>query len=181
MPVTDDQTERAVAAFRARVAAADVPLDDPEAAGTEAADFAVARHGRREVARRVGKIYYTDDLARYLVGPGRSMTTEAVRKRAKRRQLVSFTSNDGLWVFPTWQFALSGGRLEPIEDVIRLWQRLPHDSAMDALDLVMWANTEMRWLGGDTPARRATTHGIDDPSLTRAISRLRGRVAGRAA
>lgn len=182
VPTARDPIERAVAAFRARVEAADVPFDDPEAAGSDAADFVVARYGRRhQVAERVGPVYTTDDLARYLVGPQRPLTTEAVRKRAKQRQLVSFTSGDGLWLFPAWQFTTIGGHLEPMAGVVELWRRLPHDSVLDALDLVMWAATPLRSLDGETPARWAATRGAGDPALAQAVARLRGRAAGRAA
>ena len=182
MPTTRDPIERVVAAFRASVEAADVAFDDPEAAGSDAADFVVSRHGRRhQVAERVGPVYTTDDLARYLVGPGRALTTEAVRKRAKRRQLVSFISGDGLWLFPAWQFTTVGGTLEPVAGVIELWQRLPHDSVLDALDLVLWAVTPLRSLDGESPARWAATRGAGDPALAKAVARLRARAEGRAA
>lgn len=177
---TDDGVDRAVAAFRDRIEQyGHDEFEDPEAIGAEAADFAVARHSRsREIPRRVGAVYTTDQLARYLAAPGHPLTTEAVRKRAKQHRLVSFVAGEGVWLFPAWQFTEAGGRVAPVQPVIEVWRRLPHGSAMDAVDLAMWLNTRLRSLDRQTPARRAAAWGADDPALTAAVSRLRARAAG---
>lgn len=177
--------DRTVEAFRERLEAKEfvtfLEQSDPIEVGRTAADFAVARHrSPGPVADRIGAVYGTDALARYLAPAGRSLTTEAVRKRAKQRHLVAFVTGDGQWAFPAWQFVAVSGRLEPVDAVIEVWRRLPHDGVMDAADLAMWMNTRLRSLDG-TPANRARTHGIGDRALGRAVARLSARVGDRAA
>ena len=114
------------------------------------------------IAQRIGPVYTIEDLSRWLVMPGSPpLTTQAIRKRAKRRQLVGFLTDDGQWAFPAWQFDRVAGRLIPRHEVVSLWQRLPHDGVLTAADLAAWTNTEFASLGG-TPAERADRRGVDD-------------------
>ena len=128
------------------------------------------------IARRIGPVYTIEDLSRWLVMPGRPpLTTQAIRKQAKRRQLVGFLTDDGQWAFPAHQFDSAAGRLIPRHEVVSLWQRLPHDGVLTAADLAAWMNTEFASLGG-TPAEQADRRGVDNPELVAALSRLRARV-----
>lgn len=154
---------------------------DASLLGTEAADWAMAAAlaaaGTSLVARRIGPVYTTHDLARWLVAPGRSpMTGEAIRKRAKQRQLVAFQTDDGQWAFPAWQFDRAAGRLVPRAEVIALWQKLPDDGFLTNADLAAWMSTAQHALGS-TPAAFAHASGADDASLDTAVSRLRARAA----
>lgn len=154
---------------------------DASRLGTEAADWAaaaaLAETGTSLVARRIGAVYTTHDLARWLVAPGRSpLTEEAVRKRAKQRRLVAFHTDDLQWAFPAWQFDRAAGRLVPRVEVIRLWQRLPHEGFLTSADLAAWMNTPQHALSG-TPAASADAIEADDTILGQAVSRLRARAA----
>ncbi len=144
----------------------------------QAVDFAAARElYRGEIAGRVGPVYNVEALAEYLTV--KTMTSEAVRKRAKELRLVAFQTDDRHWLFPAWQFDSAGGQLVPNARVIALWQQLPHGGWMDAANLTVWMNTTMRGLGV-TPVERARERGADDRALGEAVSRLRARSAGRA-
>lgn len=154
---------------------------DPSRLGLEAADWAaaaaLAEASTSLVARRIGPVYTTHDLARWLVAPGRPpLTEEAVRKRAKQRRLVAFRTDDRQWAFPAWQFDRVAGRLVPRAEVIRLWQRLPHDGFLTGADLAAWMNTPQHALDG-VPAEAAHAAGADATSLGQAVSRLRARAA----
>jgi hypothetical protein len=151
---------------------------DPAHVGAEAARWVLARYGSgHPMADRVGAVYSTDDLARWLAaGDRRHMTTEAVRKRTKQRQLVAFRTDDRRWAYPAWQFDALSGRLQSQGPVIALWQQLPHET-MDEADLVVWMATRLRDLDA-APHERARTHGVGDEALTAAVSRLRARARG---
>lgn len=154
---------------------------DADRLGAEAADWVVsamyASVGGSPLARRIGPVYTTEDLARWLVAPGRDpLTTQAVRKRAKQRRLVGFLTDDRQWAFPAWQFDRAAGRLVPRREVVALWGRLPHDSFLSAADLAAWMNTRLEALGA-TPAERADRYGADDDAVAAAVSRLRARAA----
>lgn len=154
---------------------------DPSRIGAQAADWATSAvlrpGGTSLVARRIGPIYTAQDLTQWLVAPGRApLTGEAVRKRAKQRQLVAFHTDDQQWAFPAWQFDRAAGRLIPRVEVIGLWRRLPHESFLTDADLAAWMNTRLRALDG-TPAAYANANGVRDPLLLDAVSRLRARAA----
>lgn len=177
--------ERAVSSFRARLeeyaATYDLSGGRGERLAREAVDFAAARElFRGEIADRVGPVYATDALAEYLAGPGKPLTGEAIRKRAKELRLVAFQSDDGHWLYPAWQFESAAGRLVPIPAVIALWGQLPHGDWTSGANLAVWMNTRMRSLDA-TPVERARYRGADDPELATVVSRLCARVAGRAA
>lgn len=154
---------------------------DPEQLGGEATDWLLsalyATSGTSPLARRIGPVHTTDDLTRWLVAPGRRpLTTQAVRKRAKQHQLVGFVTDDRQWAFPAWQFDRAAGRLIPRQEVVALWQQLPHDGFLSDVDLAAWMNTRFESLRA-TPAERANRHGSDDEGLRAAVSRLRNRAA----
>ena len=148
--------------------------------GVRAADWvaaAVLTRGTSVLARRIGPIYTIGDLSRWLAPPGgASLSGEAVRKRAIKRQLVAIRTDDGQWAFPAWQFSPAAGLLFPRDDVIALWRRLPHDSFLTDADLAAWMNTRFESLDG-TPAAYAHANGVKAPRLQGAVSRLRGRAA----
>lgn len=169
--------------LRERLRAFEEPAGGLDASriGLEAADWAAAAvtaaAGTSLLARRIGPVYVADDLRRWLTAPGRRpLTGEAVRKRAKLRQLVGFRTDDGHWAFPAWQFDRVAGRLVPRAEVTALWQRLPHDGFLTAADLAVWMSTRLADLRS-TPADRAHSHGRDDAALVHAVARLRARVA----
>ena len=177
--------DRAAASFRERLEeyaeTYGLAADRVERIARNAVDFAAARELYRGVtARRIGPVYGTEALAEYLAAPGRSLTTEAVRKRAKERRLVAFRSDDGHWLYPAWQFQSAGGRLVPVPEVIELWRRLPHGDWMSEANLAVWMATRMRSLD-ETPVDRARRHGAEDPELVSVVARLRARVTGHAA
>lgn len=154
---------------------------DAERLGAEATDWLLsavqAVAGASPVGRRIGPVYTTDDLTRWLVSPGRApLTTQAVRKRAKERRLVGFLTDDQHWAFPAWQFERAAGRLVPRTEVVRLWRQLPHEGFLSDADLAAWMNTRFAALGS-TPWERADRSGADDPALRVAVSRLRSRAA----
>ncbi len=149
--------------------------------GSQAADWAahavLALTGTSVLARRIGPVYGTDDVAKWMVPPGRqALTGEAMRKRAKQHRLVAFHSDDGVWAFPAWQFTRAAGRLQPRAEVIALWQQLPHDSWLTKADLAAWMNTSFHLLDG-TPADRAHNQGANDAALLDAVARLQSRAA----
>lgn len=152
---------------------------DPDGLGEEAADFVAARldaAGRSPLAERIGPVYRTEDLARWLTSAAAGpLTTEAVRKRAKARQLVAFRTDDGQWAFPAWQFDAVAGQLLPRQAVVALWRDLPHDGFLTDADLAAWMRTRQRSLDG-TPAGHILAHG-HSPQLGAALARLVARVA----
>ena len=139
---------------------------------------ATAETGTSLLARRIGPVYTTQDLACWLVMPGRDqLTSKAVHKGVERRQLVGFLTNDDQWVFPAWQFDRAADRLIPRHEVVTLWQRLPHDGVFSDVDLAAWMNTRLSSLDDGTAAERAAQRGADDKGLAVAVSRLRARAA----
>lgn len=174
--------EQAVTSFRARLASyRQLPELDraaAEALGRDAADFAAARELLRdEVAGRIGPVYDAEQLARWLTPAGQPLTSEAVRKRAKLRQLVAFQTSDRSWVFPAWQFDVAGGVLVPHPQVTALWRALPHGRWMSAANLAVWMHTRSRTLR-DTPASVARRRSAEDPALRAVVARLHARVDG---
>lgn len=143
-----------------------------------ATELSLQAGGRSALARRIGPVFTVDDLARWLPPPGAGpLTGEAVRKRAKRRQLVAFVTSDRQWAFPAWQFDRVGGRLLPREDVIALWLLLPTDGFLTDADRAAWMATRLIDLDGQTPAMYAFEHGVQATSLQKALGRLRRRAA----
>ncbi len=134
--------------------------------------------GPSALARRIGPIYTARDLARWLppVGAG-PLTDEAVRKRAKARQLAAFLTDDHRWAFPAWQFDRIGGQLVPRRAVLDVWERLPIDGFLTDVDLAAWMASRLRSLDDATPAEHAHRYGADDDRLVRAMARLRRRAA----
>jgi hypothetical protein len=190
MPNRDADTilvEQATKAFKTRfarqVAARKIRSGrtgrDPGGIGEEAADFAAARldaGDRSALAERIGPVYRTEDLARWLTSPvAGPMTGEAVRKRGKARQLVAVRTDDGHWAFPAWQFDAVAGRLVPRPPVIALWKELPHDGFLTDADLAAWMQTRLASLGG-TPVDHVLGSGRTS-QLESALSRLAARVA----
>lgn len=152
---------------------------DLEAIAAESVGLLTARlaHARNPLAERIGPTYRAEQLARYLPGvDAKPWTTEAIRKRAKKHQLVAFQSDDRVWLFPQWAFTVGVGRLVPIKAVTSTWQDLPHHGVLADVDLVAWMATRRRDLDGQTPARWATTHGYDD-RLRGAVRSVRRRAA----
>lgn len=154
-------------------------IPDPDGLGEEAADFVTARldaAGRSPLAERIGPVYRTEDLARWLTSAAAGpLTTEAVRKRAKARRLVAFRTDDGHWAFPAWQFDAVAGQLVPRQAVVALWRDLPHDGFLTDADLAAWMHTRQRSLDG-TPVGHVLAHGNSAP-LRAALARLFARVA----
>lgn len=151
---------------------------DLDRIGARAAEYAVmelrAPRRRSVVADRIGPVYTTLEVAEWLVGPGdRPLTTEAVRKRGLRRQLVGIQTDDRRWAYPGFQFEAIGGRLLVRDDVIRVWQMLPHDSWRSDATLAAWMNTRLRSMGGLTPSDYGAINGAEDPIVIAAIGRLR--------
>lgn len=150
---------------------------------TAAATDAAATEAQRAadngspVAARIGPVYTVTDLQRWLTPPGSpDLSPEAVRKRAKKRQLVAFLTDDHHWAFPAWQFDRVGGHLLPRDAVIALWQQLPTSGFLTDVDLAVWMATRLRSLEG-TPAAHVAAHGADSPVLQHALSRLTARAA----
>jgi hypothetical protein len=176
--------DKATKAFRIRLAKQIAArqtgrIPDPDGLGEEAADFVAARldaAGRSPLAERIGPIYRTENLARWLTSAAAGpLTTEAVRKRAKTRRLVAFRTDDGHWAFPAWQFDAVAGQLVPRQEVVALWRDLPHDSFLTDADLAAWIHTRQRSLDG-TPVGHVLAHG-HSPPLRAALARLFARVA----
>ena len=158
-------------------------IDDVDAQrlGSQAVDWLLsalfAASGASPLGRRIGPVYSSDDLARWLVAPGSApLSAQAVRKRAKAHQLVGFLTDDRQWAFPAWQFDRAVGRLLPRSEVIALWRHLPHDSFLSDADLAAWMNTELRSLA-TTPAAYADRHSVHAAELGAAVSRLAARAA----
>jgi hypothetical protein len=175
----------ATAAFREELHARLAHVPEPEQVdgtqlGTQAADWAAAAlraPGTSLLARRIGPVYAIGDLTRWLAAPGgEALTGEAVRKRALKRRLVAFRTDDAHWAFPAWQFDRAAGRLVPRQEVLSLWQALPHEGFLTDADLAAWMHTRLAGLD-DTPALYAHRHGADAVPLQEAVSRLRARTA----
>lgn len=150
--------------------------------GGRAAEYAViellAHRGTSVIGRRIGPVYSVADLARWLVKPGADLLTgEAVRKRAVKRQLVAFRTDDNQWAFPAWQFHAAAGRLVVRAEVIRLWRALPHDGWRTDVDLAAWMNTRLDSMDQAAPSGFAHVHGADHPLVTAAVSRLSAAAA----
>lgn len=129
---------------------------------------------RTPLADRIGPVYTLAELCGWLTPPGAPpLTAEAVRKRAVKQQLVAFRTDDNYWAFPTWQFAAVSGRLIVNHDVIALWTQLPHDGWRSAGTLAAWMNTRLSSMDADAPAAFARLHGVTDPTVQAAVSRLR--------
>lgn len=146
---------------------------DPVAVGEDAADFTASRLavGRSVLAERIGPVYRTEDLTRWLTAPDDGgFAGETVRRRARGRRLVAFRTDDSHWAFPAWQFDTVAGRLVPRQPVIELWQDLPHDSFLADVDLAAWMRTRLAGLVG-TPVDHVLSHGRT-PQLTDAVRRL---------
>lgn len=133
--------------------------------------------GNSALARRIGPVHTVEGLARWLAPRGTSLTGEAVRKRAKQRQLVAFRTDDRQWAFPAWQFDHAAGRLIPRDDVVALWQQLPADGFLTDVDLTAWMATRLQSLEGQSPALFAYHHGADAAPLLQAVGRLTARAA----
>lgn len=152
---------------------------DVERLASQAVDWLLsalyAASGASPLGRRIGPVYTSDDLARWLVAPGAApLTAQAVRKRAKAHQLVGFLTDDRQWAFPAWQFDRAVGRLLPRAEVVALWRRLPHDGFLSGADLAAWMDTELASVG-TTPAAYADGHGACSGDLPAAVSRLASR------
>lgn len=162
-----------------READLDTLVDRMVATAVDAATTEAQRtvdHGS-PVAARIGPIYTVADLRRWLTPPGGAgLSEEAVRKRAKKRQLVAFLTDDRQWAFPAWQFDRAGGQLLPRAAVIELWRRLPTTGFLTDVDRAVWMSTRLRSLGG-TPADHVATNGAGSPPLQHALSRLHARAA----
>jgi hypothetical protein len=161
---------------RERAGALDLGMTvTPRGLALQAADFigAHASNGSA-LASRIGPVFTTDRLATLLApSPDRPLTTEAVRERAASCRLVAFRSDDDRWLYPDWQFDRVHGQLVVNLEVIALWRRLPHGAWMDAIDLAVWMNTELRSLTA-APQRHVRGRGTDEP-LEAAIARLQAR------
>jgi hypothetical protein len=143
-----------------------------------AAETQLRAFGTSVLARRIGPVYTVEDLNRWLRGPGAgALSDEAIRKRARARQLVAFLTDDDRWAFPAWQFDRAGGQLVVRDDVTTLWKRLPSDGFLTGVDLAAWMATRLADLDGDTPAEYAHQHGVDSDPLVHAVSRLHARAA----
>jgi hypothetical protein len=128
---------------------------------------------RSPLSERIGPIYTLNELCGWLTpAADPPLSVEAVRKRAVKRRLVGFRTDDNQWAFPAFQFAAVAGYLVVNEAVITLWNALPHDGWRSGGTLAAWMNSRLASMDGDTPAGRARTHGAYDPALTAAISRL---------
>lgn len=170
-----------VAQLRKRLEHVDRPEDvDAARLGAQAAGWAAAALDTAEtslLARRIGPVYSTEELSRWLTAPDAApLTGEAVRKRAKLRQLVGFRTDDRQWAFPEWQFDRVAGRLVPRTEIIELWQQLPHAGFLTDADLAAWMHTRLRRLD-DTPAGYANRRGASAPLLADAVARLQARAA----
>lgn len=178
--VIEEAADAFVARLRERLANVERREDlDARQVGAQAAGWAAAAldtAGTSLLARRIGPVYSTENLSRWLTAPGAaSLTGEAVRKRAKLRRLVAFRTDDRQWAFPAWQFERLAGRLVPREEVAALWRRLPHSGFLTDADLAAWMNTRLRSLD-DTPATYAHREGAGAPILAAAVARLSARV-----
>lgn len=162
-----------------READLDTVVDRMTATAVDAATTEAQRavdHGS-PVAARIGPIYTVADLRQWLTPPGAAdLSEEAVRKRAKKRQLVAFLTDDRQWAFPAWQFDRAGGQLVTRDAVIELWRQLPTTGFLTDVDRAVWMSTRLRSLHG-TPADHAAAHGADSPPLQDALSRLHARAA----
>lgn len=166
------------------VARGDIEIADTtdiDRVAIRAADYAVGdlrRPRRSAVAERIGPIYTAAEVAAWLVAPGTTpLSTEAIRKRALKQQLVAFQADDRHWAFPAWQFDPIAGRLVVRDDVTALWQTLPHDTWRSAATLAAWMNSPLRSMEGVAPAAFAAAHGADHPTVAAAVSRLRAGAA----
>lgn len=126
------------------------------------------------IAERIGPVFGVDDLAEWLAPP---KTIDEIRSAAKQRFLVGFETDDKKWAFPEWGFKREHGHLILRPEVVALWQALPHDGFLTAVDLAAWMNTRFESLETRTPARRVTEHGMDDPALQTAVVRLHSRAS----
>lgn len=143
-----------------------------------AAETQLHAFGTSVLARRIGPVYTVEDVTRWLRGPGAGvLSEEAVRKRARGRQLVAFLTDDDRWAFPAWQFDRVGGQLVVRDDVTALWKRLPVDGFLTGVDLAAWMATRLTDLDGDTLADYAHQHGVDSDPLVHALARLHARAA----
>ena len=143
-----------------------------------ATELSLQAGGRSALARRIGPVFTVEDLARWLPPAGAGpLTGEAVRKRAKQRQLAAFLTSDRQWAFPAWQFDRVAGRLLPREDVIALWLLLPTGGFLADADRAAWMATRLQDLDGKTPALYAFEHGVQATALQQALGRLRRRAA----
>ncbi len=141
------------------------------------AELQQATAGTSALARRIGPIYTIDDLTRWLPGRGApALSGEAVRKRATKRQLVGFRTDEGHWAFPAWQFDRLAGRLVGRDDVVAVWRALPIDGFLSEVDLAAWMATRLAALEG-TPAEHAHRHGASSAPLRAAMARLTARAA----
>ncbi|CAN5411101.1 hypothetical protein BH23ACT9_BH23ACT9_28430 [soil metagenome] len=135
--------------------------------------YAVGSLHPTPVADRIGAIYTLAQVRHWLRPPGTpSLTSEAVRKRALKHQLVAFRTDDNQWAFPAWQFTPAAGQLIPNQHDIDLWQSLPHDGWRSAATLAAWMNTRLASMDGQTPAQHVRVNGVDEVARA-AVARLR--------
>lgn len=138
---------------------------------------AVLPRPNRFVAR-LGPVYATGQLQRLLPGTSaKPVTDEAVRDRRQHGRLIGIKTRDGRWAYPTFQFRVAPGKLVPRDDVLALWNLLPHeDPDVDALTLAAWLTGSRADLEGGTPLEWLDTRGLDE-RLRRAAGRVRRRLA----
>ncbi len=163
----------------AMIASGTVLVDDDidvNAVGRQAAEFAargLRRPRQSALARRIGPVYSLAHLREWLTPPDAPpLTAEAVRKRAVKHTLIAFQTDDRQWAFPAYQFVDVAGHLIPRDDVIAVWQALPHDSWRSDATLAAWMTTRLASMDGHGPAEFAGRHGADHPLVADAIRRL---------
>jgi hypothetical protein len=115
------------------------------------------------LARRIGPCWTLEGAAVRLRGrDGGPLNPETLRVRATKHTLVGVqAADDRRWYLPAWQFDTDRGQLRVRDDVVALWQLLPHDTA-SAWTHAAWMASPLRSLDGRSPLAWVDEHGLDD-------------------
>lgn len=130
------------------------------------------------LADRIGPVWTLKGAAARMVGQGtKPLTAERLRQRVTDRTLVGLFTRDRKWVLPAWQFRVVDGQLRVRDDVVALWQLLPHDpQRTSAWTTAAWMVSPLGSLESDTPLGWLDRRGLDQ-TLVAAAARVRARTA----
>lgn len=115
----------------------------------------------------IGPFHRTSTVARLL-----GVTRQAVDERRARGTLLGCRTNDGHWVFPSFQFAARGLRPEVGDLLARFGTR-----HIDGWTLAAWFTSPQRSLGGNSALAHLERVGMVDDTLTALAADQRARWA----
>lgn len=95
------------------------------------------------------------------------ITRQAVASKAARRRLLRVVTSDGVYLFPVWQFAPSGGMLSGMAEVLSLFRNVDVDGT-----LAGWFRSEDPDLG-DSPCNALERGEVERVIAAARTARLR--------